>query len=132
MRRRSAASASRAWVWAFSFTSIFSRAAPHSCGETIGGVFIVCPPVVSGNHLAARGQTCGSDKCGGIAVTVPFGSAVPAGALQPRWRSEVALAWQSEARDEKFLGRRLGTAVRTTASPRCAGYQDTFGRAFYV
>src|SRR3954454_18358746 len=40
IRRRSAASASPALVCSFSFTSSFSRAAFHSCGETIGGVFI--------------------------------------------------------------------------------------------
>src|SRR3977135_1854905 len=39
-RRRSAASASRARVRAFSFTSICSRAAAHSCGDTMGGVSI--------------------------------------------------------------------------------------------
>src|ERR1700720_827348 len=44
MRRRSAASASRERVKAFSFTSICWRAASHSCCDTIGGVFIArCP-----------------------------------------------------------------------------------------
>src|SRR5580658_8513945 len=44
MRRRSAASASREWVKAFSFTSSCWRAASHSCCDTIGGVFIArCP-----------------------------------------------------------------------------------------
>jgi hypothetical protein len=38
--RRSAASASRERVTAFSFTRSFCRAASHSCGDTIGGVFI--------------------------------------------------------------------------------------------
>src|SRR5437879_10369091 len=37
IRRRSAASASRARVNSFSFTSSCWRAASHSCGETIGG-----------------------------------------------------------------------------------------------
>src|SRR5262245_40900306 len=41
IRRRSAASASRARVTAFSFTSSCCRADSHSSGETIGGVFIV-------------------------------------------------------------------------------------------
>src|SRR5215510_12671868 len=41
IRRRLAASASRARVNSFSFTSSCWRAASHSCGETIGGVFIV-------------------------------------------------------------------------------------------
>src|SRR6202158_1190965 len=40
IRLRSAASASRARVEAFSFTSSCSRAAAHSCGDTINGVFI--------------------------------------------------------------------------------------------
>src|SRR5215472_1400599 len=45
IRRRLAASASRARVSFFSSTSSCSRAASHSCGDTIGGVFIVaCPP----------------------------------------------------------------------------------------
>src|SRR5262249_34048685 len=44
IRRRSAASASRARVKAFSFRRSCSRAASHSCGDTIGGVFIGrCP-----------------------------------------------------------------------------------------
>src|SRR3954447_25008900 len=42
MRRRSAASASRAWVSSFSLTRSFSRAAFHSCCDTIAGVFILC------------------------------------------------------------------------------------------
>ena len=37
MRRRSAARASRARVWAFSFTRSSRRAASHSCGDTTGG-----------------------------------------------------------------------------------------------
>src|SRR5919106_1462424 len=41
IRRRSAASASRARVSSFSFTSSSSRAACHSWGETIVGVFMV-------------------------------------------------------------------------------------------
>src|SRR5258708_602477 len=44
IRRRSAASASREWVKAFSFTRSCCRAASHSCCDTIGGVFIaICP-----------------------------------------------------------------------------------------
>src|SRR5215469_3552263 len=41
IRRRLAASASRARVSFFSSTSSSARAAFHSCGDTIGGVFIV-------------------------------------------------------------------------------------------
>src|SRR4029453_13520334 len=41
MRRRLAASASRACVSSFSSTSSSSRAAFHSCGDTIGGKFMV-------------------------------------------------------------------------------------------
>src|SRR5689334_6018154 len=44
IRRRSAASASRARVSSFSLTSSSSRAAFHSCGETTGGRFISVPP----------------------------------------------------------------------------------------
>src|ERR1700728_1130065 len=40
IRRRSAASASRERVKAFSFTRTCWRAASHSCCDTIGGVFI--------------------------------------------------------------------------------------------
>src|SRR5579863_1594464 len=40
--RRSAASASRERVNAFSFTSICWRAASHSCADTTGGFFISC------------------------------------------------------------------------------------------
>src|ERR1700690_634764 len=40
MRRRSAARASRERVESFSFTRGCWRAVSHSCGETIGGVFI--------------------------------------------------------------------------------------------
>src|SRR5881227_1008777 len=44
MRRRSAASASRERVKAFSLTRSCWRAASHSCCDTIGGVFIArCP-----------------------------------------------------------------------------------------
>src|SRR6516162_8615575 len=44
IRRRSAASASRDRVKAFSFTRSCWRAASHSCCDTIGGVFIGrCP-----------------------------------------------------------------------------------------
>src|SRR4029077_18360836 len=44
IRRRSAASASRERVKAFSFTRSCRCAASHSCCDTIGGVFIVtCP-----------------------------------------------------------------------------------------
>src|SRR6516225_5049941 len=44
IRRRSAASASRERVKAFSFTRRCWRAASHSCGDTIGGVFMGrCP-----------------------------------------------------------------------------------------
>src|SRR6516225_5160 len=44
MRRRSAASASREQVKAFSLTSNCCRAASQSCGDTIGGLFIAsCP-----------------------------------------------------------------------------------------
>src|SRR5208283_842164 len=45
IRRRSAASASWARIWAFSFTSSCWRAASHFCGETIDGVCMAsCPP----------------------------------------------------------------------------------------
>src|SRR6202035_5026541 len=45
IRRRSAASASWARIWAFSFTSSCWRAASHACGETIDGVCMAgCPP----------------------------------------------------------------------------------------
>src|SRR5215204_2499186 len=40
MRRRLAASASRAWVSSFSSTSSSSRAAFQSCGDTVGGMFM--------------------------------------------------------------------------------------------
>src|SRR5260370_39628125 len=44
IRRRSAASASRERVKAFSFTRSCWRAVSHSCGDTIGGVLIArCP-----------------------------------------------------------------------------------------
>src|SRR5260370_39041328 len=44
IRRRSAASASRERVKAFSFTRSCCRAASHSCSDTIGGAFIaICP-----------------------------------------------------------------------------------------
>src|SRR5262245_3447802 len=44
IRRRSAASASRERVKAFSFTRSCCHAASHSCADTIGGVFIAfCP-----------------------------------------------------------------------------------------
>jgi hypothetical protein len=48
MRRRSAASASRERVKAFSFTRSCCRAAFHSSADTIGGVFIAasCVPVL--------------------------------------------------------------------------------------
>src|SRR5258708_56373 len=49
MRRRSAASASRVWAKAFSFTSICSRAASQACGDTIGGAFIAGCPAFSGD-----------------------------------------------------------------------------------
>ncbi|SKU85306.1 Uncharacterised protein [Mycobacteroides abscessus subsp. abscessus] len=41
MRRRLAASASRARVSAFSSTSIARCAVSHSCADTIAGVFIL-------------------------------------------------------------------------------------------
>src|SRR5260221_10142047 len=45
IRRRSAASASWARIWAFSLTSSCWRAASHACGETIDGVCMAsCPP----------------------------------------------------------------------------------------
>src|SRR5215472_13785558 len=48
IRRRSAARASRASVWAFSFTSISCRAASQPSGDTIGGVLIGrCPLAAS-------------------------------------------------------------------------------------
>ena len=53
IRRRSAASASRARVSSFSLTSSSSRAASHSCGDTIGGMFISAPPP-SGTHRRHR------------------------------------------------------------------------------
>src|ERR1700682_4667755 len=40
IRRRKAASASRARVNSFSLTSSCWRAASHTCGDTIGGVFM--------------------------------------------------------------------------------------------
>src|SRR5262245_922068 len=40
IRRRAAASASRAWLSSFSFTSILRRAASHSSADTIGRVFM--------------------------------------------------------------------------------------------
>src|SRR5262245_3659470 len=44
IRRRSAASASREWVKAFSFTRSCCRAVSHSCSGTTGGVSIaICP-----------------------------------------------------------------------------------------
>src|SRR5450631_2854869 len=43
-RRRSAASASWARIWAFSLTSICWRAASQACGETIGGVWMAGSP----------------------------------------------------------------------------------------
>src|SRR6266567_6110111 len=44
IRRRWAANASRARVNSFSFTSSFRRAASHSFGDTIEGVFVLrCP-----------------------------------------------------------------------------------------
>ena len=43
IRRRWAASASRALVCSFSLTSISCRAASHSCADTIGGVFMQSP-----------------------------------------------------------------------------------------
>src|ERR1044071_1118074 len=52
MRRRSAASALRAGVHSFSLTSNSSRADSHSCGETIGGMFIATPP--SNTHRRRR------------------------------------------------------------------------------
>src|SRR6266853_3704403 len=75
IRRRSAASASRARIEAFSFTSSCSRAAAHSCGDTIGGVFIASGPPfrsslvdigimasgLSGCLLRERGQFRSSD-----------------------------------------------------------------------
>src|SRR3954452_789773 len=45
IRPRSEASASRARVISFSLTRSFSRAVSHSCGDTIGGVFMACSPV---------------------------------------------------------------------------------------
>src|SRR4051794_10411202 len=51
MRRRLAASASRAWVSSFSSRSSASRAALHSCGDTVGGMFMVMwssVPVICG------------------------------------------------------------------------------------
>ena len=52
---------------AFSLTRSCSRAASHSCGDTIGGVFMACCPL-----LLVMGRYCqqmssgGSDKCDGI------------------------------------------------------------------
>src|SRR4029450_9139223 len=53
IRRRSAASASRARVNSFSLTSSSARAAADSSGDTIGGVFIadLLPVVVPGHCL---------------------------------------------------------------------------------
>src|SRR5215469_8561326 len=48
IRRRSAASASRARISAFSFTSICWRAASQSCGDTTGGVLIPRSPLCCG------------------------------------------------------------------------------------
>src|SRR5580693_5802569 len=54
IRRRSAASASRERVKAFSFTRSCWRAASHSCADTIGGVFIAsCPSRLSLSLLVA-------------------------------------------------------------------------------
>ena len=54
IRRRSAASASRARVNAFSLTSSSCRADSHSSGDTIGGVFIAGSPssASSSRHLS--------------------------------------------------------------------------------
>src|SRR5262249_29850959 len=64
IRRRSAARASRARVKSFSFTRSCCRAASHSCGDTIGGVFISLSFVLFGRHeidvalgMAATGVT---------------------------------------------------------------------------
>src|SRR5687767_6776438 len=52
IRRRSAASASRARVCSFSLTSSSSRAVFHSSGETTGGVFtLLLPPSVLVNDV---------------------------------------------------------------------------------
>ncbi|MNQ87797.1 hypothetical protein D3C85_1030360 [compost metagenome] len=51
MRRRSAASASRARVWAFSFTSSCWRAASQASGDTTGGVFMSLLDVVMVRNL---------------------------------------------------------------------------------
>src|SRR6516165_4497627 len=61
IRRRLAASASRARVSFFSSTSSCSRAASHSCGDTIGGVFIgpVLPQIlVDDVEPAPRRRAC--------------------------------------------------------------------------
>ena len=50
IRRRSAASASRARVSSFSFTSSCWRAASHSGSVTIGGVFMVMSTFQGPHH----------------------------------------------------------------------------------
>src|ERR1700727_1044958 len=69
IRRRSAASASRARVRAFSLTRSCSRAASHSCGDTILGVFMACSPslLVMGSFWRQTSNG-GSDKCDAIYV----------------------------------------------------------------
>src|SRR5580700_6207433 len=80
MRRRSAASASRARVDAFSFTSSRWRAASHSSGDTMGGAFnrrsAMCYPL-------QKDRCCHEDDCGRPKDTGRFlasGKNVPTGA----------------------------------------------------
>src|SRR5882757_1346750 len=83
IRRRSAANASWARVSAFSLTRSCSRAALHSCGDTIGGVFMVCGPslrrflagvvmVIATSEVEVQSRrkwvNCGSNKCDVIDV----------------------------------------------------------------
>src|SRR5262249_41227888 len=69
IRRRSAASASRARVTCFSFTSSRWRAASHSSGVTIGGVFIVVSAFPF-NVLRFRGAGCGWLAGGAVEVAL--------------------------------------------------------------
>src|SRR5215467_13209102 len=76
IRRRSAASASRARVKAFSLTSSSWRAASHSCGETIGGVFIAINPSVLLSARATSGQVYERQRCHPLTIGCRW--AVPA------------------------------------------------------
>src|SRR5215471_2194925 len=62
IRRRSAASASRERVKAFSLTRSCCRAASHSCCDTIGGVFIRSLVVAISFLLSSLKQTAKSEN----------------------------------------------------------------------